>query len=137
MLLYGKIFSEGTGLRKMRQRFLSEACAEGMCVAIHSNDKSLVLCHLSCIVLRVEASGLEPQAFLYSLDFLLLFDQAKSKYKYYIYIIILFIHLYHIFTNISDFSLISFLTIIPSACARMLRVHGKTGLQYGSNLRFF
>jgi len=79
MLTFGKFFSEGTGLRKMRQWFLSGVCADGMCVAIHSNDKCLDLCHLSCLVLRGDTSGLEPPAFLYSLDFLLLFDQAKSK----------------------------------------------------------
>jgi hypothetical protein len=79
MLPYEKIFLKGTGLRKMRTRFLSEVCAYGMCVAIHSNDKSLDLCHLSCLVLRGDTSGLEPPAFLYSLDFLLLFYQEKSK----------------------------------------------------------
>jgi len=81
MLPYWKIFLEGIGLRKMRQRFLSEVCADGMCVAIHSNDKCLDLCHLLCLVLRGDTSGLEPPAFLYSLDFLLLFDHAKSKKK--------------------------------------------------------
>jgi hypothetical protein len=69
----------GTGLIKIRQRFLSEVCADGMCVAIHSNDKCLDLCHLSCLVLRGDTFGLEPPVFLYSLDFLLLFDHAKSK----------------------------------------------------------
>ena len=51
-LSFEKIFLEGTGLRKIRQRFLSEVCAKGMCVAIHSNYKCQVLCHLSCLVLR-------------------------------------------------------------------------------------
>jgi hypothetical protein len=64
MLPYRKIFLEGTGLRKMRLRFLSEVCEEGMCVAIHSNDKSPDLCHFSCLVLRENTSGIEPPVFL-------------------------------------------------------------------------
>ncbi len=79
MLPQEKTHFEWTGIRKICQRFLSEVCADGMCVAIHSNDKCLDLCHLSCLVLRGDTSDLELPIFFESLDFLLLFDHAKSK----------------------------------------------------------
>jgi hypothetical protein len=64
MLPYGRIYLERTGLIKICQRFLSEVCANGLCVAIHSNDKRNDMCHLSCLVLRGDTSDLEPPIFL-------------------------------------------------------------------------
>jgi len=66
----------------MRLQFL----AGGMCEwHVRSNTPARqtvrICCTFSCLVLRGDTSGLELQALLSSLDFWLLFDQAKSKRK--------------------------------------------------------
>jgi len=62
---------EGTGLIKMRQRFLGGGmCARHVCSNTPARQNARICYALSCLVLRGDTSGLEPPALLYSLEFL-------------------------------------------------------------------
>ena len=88
---------EGTGLRKMRQRFLAGGMCAGMCVAKYSNDKcpAMAKCFMPYFAgkylrLRNASIFIKPWFFIRPLLIFkgaheiaslscLLFDQAKSK----------------------------------------------------------